>query len=775
MKKLTNYTMDELRRCYEGKPNDMPLRFPLRHGDGMCIVYTESDESASSEEDESECSDLNAPIEDDAISALESICSTGDCEKIVPSIDHPESNKRVNVVWHDQYIADGSNNLLRTVKPIGKDHRNRFRRINGNDGSNSQQGNDYAESLTDAEKEGALLLSQSFRVAASAFGVVADAVRFTGETAAVCTGGAARLAGGVFRLSGFAVNSLGSAIEHGSSKRDTISQAKELSSGKQITKRRKVAGENVRLLGESIEQVADSLLLAGSATERVTFAAASIAEGVVRFVGDMALSVSDMFATESLNVLDSGLELTAIERRHTLGANKEPGIHIVDSHTTTLTMNETNFDEIHLINNQKSDDLNDQTYIFMWAMNNIGDIMADTLGVRSLAPELLAVLVLCYFGSLILLCRNRSKDDQLLEVGNPPEKPSHISVPTERCRAPRDSLTHDTHNDTDSHTTLTVDWAAKMEKRRIHSSFLKCLVKGLFFVVLSPMKLFALSACWVLSLVFRRESILLLLYFMSFLFLSRSSQYKAAVIKRKSELLGYHDAIKSIGQSPISSLESSMWLNTILNNVWRVDNTANATSDSFGGLEPYLSSLAVTSLIETLSGSYKKPSGVAHVSFYSFTFGKIPPMLRGIRVLKVDSDLSAIYLTIDLGILMEAELLLDISPSSLDYKMVPTTTLSINSLDAELQLDVSLKSIPGYPYISSMNVSLSQEIPDFSLRIEPQSQSGLKGVDFGSFPLISKWIKESIVESLRVYVTPKYISIDILAWLNGDQRIVSYF
>jgi len=53
--------------------------------------------------------------------------------------------------------------------------------------------------------------------------------------------------------------------------------------------------------------------------------------------------------------------------------------------------------------------------------------------------------------------------------------------------------------------------------------------------------------------------------------------------------------------------------------------------------------------------------------------------------------------------------------------------------------------------------------------------SGLKGVDFGSFPLISKWIKESIVESLREYVTPKYISIDIPAWLNGNQRIVSYF
>ncbi len=162
-----------------------------------------------------------------------------------------------------------------------------------------------------------------------------------------------------------------------------------------------------------------------------------------------------------------------------------------------------------------------------------------------------------------------------------------------------------------------------------------------------------------------------------------------------------------------------MWLNTILNNVWRVD--YNVTSDSFGGLEPYLSSLAAASLIESLSGSYKKPNGVAHVSFHSFTFGKTPPMLRVIRVLKADSDLSSLYMAIDVGILMEAELLLDISPSSLDYKMVPTTTLSINSLDAELQLDVSLKSIPDYPYISSTNVSLSQ-IPDFSLRIEPQSQ-----------------------------------------------------
>lgn len=241
----------------------------------------------------------------------------------------------------------------------------------------------------------------------------------------------------------------------------------------------------------------------------VAFAAASIAEGAVRFVSDMALSASDMFARD-LNVLDSGL--TPIESRHTLGANNEPGIHMVDSHTTTLAKNETKLDESSLINNQMSDDRNDETYVLLWAMNNIGDIMADTLGVGSLAPELLGVLVVCYLGSLILLRQNRKKDGQLLELGKPPEKPSHITVPKERFRALRESLTHDTHNDTDSHTTLTVD-TTKMEKRRIHYSFLKRIGKGIFFVVLSPIKLFTQAACWVLFLVVNRKSILLLLYF----------------------------------------------------------------------------------------------------------------------------------------------------------------------------------------------------------------------------------------------------------------------
>lgn len=53
--------------------------------------------------------------------------------------------------------------------------------------------------------------------------------------------------------------------------------------------------------------------------------------------------------------------------------------------------------------------------------------------------------------------------------------------------------------------------------------------------------------------------------------------------------------------------------------------------------------------------------------------------------------------------------------------------------------------------------------------------SGLKGIDFGSFPIISKWIKSSINQVLADYLAPKYISIDVLAWLQGEDTMVRYY
>lgn len=139
---------------------------------------------------------------------------------------------------------------------------------------------------------------------------------------------------------------------------------------------------------------------------------------------------------------------------------------------------------------------------------------------------------------------------------------------------------------------------------------------------------------------------------------------------------------------------------------------------------------------------------------------------------------------------------LDIKPSSLEYKSLPSSKISVNSLDAKATFNLAVKSAPDYPYISELDFSLA-EIPDFNLKIEPQSErlvasgknlhnfftpltsfvrcSGLKGVDLGSIPILSSWIKSSISNSLAYYLSPQHISIDIPAWLRGDETVATYF
>ena len=53
--------------------------------------------------------------------------------------------------------------------------------------------------------------------------------------------------------------------------------------------------------------------------------------------------------------------------------------------------------------------------------------------------------------------------------------------------------------------------------------------------------------------------------------------------------------------------------------------------------------------------------------------------------------------------------------------MVPSTKVAINSLDLQMSLDLSVQATSEYPYVSFVNVSLS-ELPDFSLRIVPQQE-----------------------------------------------------
>ncbi len=113
--------------------------------------------------------------------------------------------------------------------------------------------------------------------------------------------------GEAVRLSGRAVGGLGEAIKRGGGgvknggehRGDGSSDGGGAGGGVKRRKRsRRVAGTSMRLLAGAITQLADSLLLAGSAMEHVAFAAAGAAEGTIRIIEDAAASLLDMFSKE---------------------------------------------------------------------------------------------------------------------------------------------------------------------------------------------------------------------------------------------------------------------------------------------------------------------------------------------------------------------------------------------------------------------------------------------------------------------------------------------
>lgn len=251
----------------------------------------------------------------------------------------------------------------------------------------------------------------------------------------------------------------------------------------------------------------------------VAFAVAGVAEGAVRFVEDIAMSASDAFARESRKALTLG---STLKEHDTPESVVQDDGHLTDQITipaTSLVLNEVDGSSlIGIPTNDAHDNVSD---FFVWASMHVEDIMADTVGVGSLAPELLGVFVACYLASLVLLYHRHRRRDSI-ENGSEKDKPLHISI---EKQAPYESLTHDTHNDTDSHTTLTADWTLKAEKRATVQkifSFLKHLTTRLLFVILLPMKLFTLTLGWAWNVAVDRKTVLLILYFSKCVNIERS-------------------------------------------------------------------------------------------------------------------------------------------------------------------------------------------------------------------------------------------------------------
>lgn len=530
--KLNAFMLEELKKCYDGTPQTTTLLIPQAYSKDMCTCDEGSGHDLSAEERPGQ------HMQD--IPSLEGYSSTDDCSSVpVATDEHP---KRVEVAWHDVPGASNIHYFTNTLSTEKRHHkRSKRRRVlkprlsSAESSMDAQDDPDHWLLLTDAEKDGALLLSKSFGVASSAFGLVGDAVRFTGETTAATAGGVARIAGGAVRVSGWAVGSLGEAIENRGNTDDNVGQRltpppNDGISGREKAKKHQVIGSSIKLVGSAIEQVADSLLLAGSATERVAFAAAGAAEGTVRIVEDFASAVSDMFSKEGKRQQSLPPLTTRLDDKSVF-IDEELEVNQAIEKDNVKSLQEVKDDTNRSI--PDTDTLIDLlNHIASWIDDNTETVIADTVGVPSLAPEMLGVFLICFMASILLLSHPEGKPKAIgSNPSSPNYKPRDMHV-TFHHNEGKLSNENEGGNENDSQSTLTaestmrlgLDWATRQSVSNVTST--------VFFLVSLPFKLFRLIMVILFKIIFSSKTALLGIHLFCWFFLSRVSQYKSSVIQR---------------------------------------------------------------------------------------------------------------------------------------------------------------------------------------------------------------------------------------------------
>lgn len=95
-----------------------------------------------------------------------------------------------------------------------------------------------------------------------------------------------------------------------------------------------------------------------------------------------------------------------------------------------------------------------------------------------------------------------------------------------------------------------------------------------------------------------------------------------------------------------------------------------------------------------------------------------------------------------------------------------------------LPLEVTVEMMQEFPFVKGIKVSLS-EVPPCRVRVTPLSEnSGLRGVDLGSLPVLNDWIQEALHDALEEYLAPAYVAFDLYSlWYpstnHDDGRVVN--
>lgn len=521
---------------------------------------------------------------------------------------------------------------------------------------------------------------------------------------------------------------------------------------------RRVLGKSVRLLASVGSGIGESLLFAGSATETLASSTAGVAEEAVRLFEDFAGSLSSAFqvkegkhsqdrrpvAPPSATKISDWYPLDSIQQqrpsivsfgRHD-SENLEDGESMEDDGAKSTEIENESFIE----SSQRL-----LRFVVSEIIAFVDFSLADTEDVPSEVPELLGILLLCFVSSIILLSSSSGdgaksfpptdeseeveKDDARPE-GNAisqeavPPIPSHIIRPNRPHRASYcegagiliGGEKHEETLDSDSLTVDEIDPITKQEPIPDTKSFEKtkgntppaalrlpqqvfaCIWLLLRAFIIEPFHItFCIMRFWVLFFLDRRV-ILMGIYGVAGLYVSRASQLRSLTIARNAEASGFR-SVMTAAASGSTIRESAVWFNGLLDEMWRVPvvdgamevSQANLSDEypafitkamkhalrkrscrkvtgrnnrgesivlcsdkkPYGGLEPYISSILGESVIDILkTTSASRPSDITYIYLNSFTLGSVPPIIRAMKLTSMNDDDSTVKFDVDLDVLL---------------------------------------------------------------------------------------------------------------------------
>lgn len=634
--------------------------------------------------------------------------------------------------------------------------------------------------------QGAKLIAASFGILGNTLGLIADSIRISGDTAAGILGSTVKVVGSAVQTLSTSFDNAGRLIEphesHKGRKRLTserllYKKERRLAGGEDENFERRINGfflnsrhitsKGMRLVGNVVRGLGDSLVLVGGATESLASSTVGLAEDSVRMFEDVAGSIA-----ASLIPMDPKTPMKVKLKEGTIvEEDDDPG-----PGTNSLFSFGSNDDQEYLFGTNtpmKTGNvlINILERYQAHFIEFIVFVFDEIHGVPSLAPEIFGILGICYFTCLYWI--SRAMRERNMKI--------HSHVPKLPAAGPRGGK------------------PLYCPQKSILTKISPVLVlpfKGTFLVV----------GC-IYRVVLDRRIVLLYLFTFAWAYLSWASQIRSFAIQRHAEGKGFRSAIASIGTTVPSRSEPVLWVNALFNQIWQtrgpeskkptsgkthpifVDramkrtNYENQTCHTcpqengecpeecfivFGGLEPIIAGIIGNYFMEVFQASKSSgPTDVAYVSIHSITLGSQPPLIRGVELLGKERGGERYEYELDVLFLFEdMEIILDVKLSNLDYALLPTTKISVHSFEAVLPLKVSVASTHEYPYISTIDFSLSKS-PECNIRITPLSDdSGLRGIDLGSLPVIREWIQRVIHDTFSDYVAPKFVSFDYAAWMT---------